>query len=80
MLAGMNTIRFKLKCSVPGCPNERTQGTFIGNTCMPCLMFLRGLTDQPFSQAARNAERRRKARELTMRAHELNRQLGDEPS
>ena len=75
----MTTIRVKAKCSVPGCQSRRGEVAFMGNVCLLCLMFLRGLTEQSFSQAARNAERRRKARDLTMMAQELNRQL-EEPS
>ena len=77
----MNTIRVRANCSVPGCQSKRCDGGFIGNVCIPCLMFLRGMTDYPASQAARNAERRKKTRSLTMKAQELDRQLkGDEPS
>jgi len=61
--------------------SNRCEGGFVGNVCIPCLMFLRGLTDHPTSQAARNAMRRRKARDLTMRAQDLDKQLkGEEPS
>ena len=80
-LLAMNTIRVRAKCSVPGCPNSREEWAFIGNVCVPCRMFLFGLTHEAYSQAARNAERRMKTRDLTMRAQELDRQLkGEEPS
>jgi transcriptional regulator of met regulon len=77
----MNTIRIRARCSVPGCPSRRGEVAFVGNVCMLCLMFLRSLTDQPLSQAAKNAERRRKMRDLVTKAQELDRQLkGEEPS
>ena len=76
----MNIIRVRAKCSVPGCPSRRGEVAFMGNVCILCLMFLRGLTDQAHSQAALNAERRRKARDMTLRAQELDKQLKEEPS
>ena len=77
----MNTIRVRAKCSVPGCQSKRDEVAFIGNVCLLCLMFLRGLTDYPVSQAAKNAERRKRMRELVTKAQELEKQLkGDEPS
>ena len=44
-----------MKCVVPGCFNEDTQGDFIGYVCVPCYEYLL-LKKGTHSQAYRNDE------------------------